>query len=106
MENRVKKHLCRVYSLSMDEVADLVEIGRDTVFESLGRLDRAFEDRDAGEVREIGHMLKGTLYNMGLDDVAELAKSLENEAKNGDLARAGAFFAEVRRELRGLERPA
>ncbi len=88
----------------MDEVGDLVEIGRDTVFESLGRLERAFEARDVGEVREVGHMLKGTLYNMGLEDVADLAKSLEMEAKKGDLAKAGAFFADVRRELRGLEK--
>lgn len=90
----------------MDEVGELVEIGRDTVFESLGRLERAFEARDAGEVREIGHMLKGTLYNMGLEDVADKAKCLEDEAKKGALARAGVLFEELRRELRGLEEAA
>ena len=104
MEHRVKKHLCRVYALSLDDVGELFEIGRETVLESLERLERAIAERDLAEAREVGHMLKGTLFNMGLDEVAEMAKELEAKGKNGDMADTAAIFAAVRRTLNEFAR--
>lgn len=99
MEHRVKNHLCHVYALGLDEVGELFEIGRDTVLDSLGRLERAIARSDLTEAREVGHMLKGTLYNMGLDDVAEMAKALEAKAKNGDMLETATIFEAVRQQL-------
>lgn len=105
MEHRVKSHLCRVYGLGLDDVGELFEIGRDTVLDSLGRLERAIIGHDLAEAREVGHMLKGTLYNMGLDDIAELARELEAKAKNGVVMDTEVLFKSIQYKLGELARP-
>lgn len=102
MENRVKQHLSRVYALSADEVGELFEVGRDTVLEAMDCLERAIAARDALNAREMGHMLKGTLYNMGLEDLAEEARALEIEAKDGSMAEVERIFVSVSGQLRGF----
>jgi HPt (histidine-containing phosphotransfer) domain-containing protein len=81
MEQRVREHLCRVYGLGMDDVRELYEIGCQTVLETLARLEKAQACADMHELGEASHMLKGTLFNMGLTELGELARNLELAAK-------------------------
>jgi histidine phosphotransfer protein HptB len=93
MEQRVKEHLCHVYGLGMEDVEELYGLGRQTIRETLCRLNDAFARSDAQEVTDAGHMLKGALFNMGLAELAEQAKALELAGKSGRLQEARTVYA-------------
>jgi len=93
MEQRVKKHLCRVYGLGMADVDELYELGCHTVASTLSRLKDAFSRSDAQEIADAGHMLKGALFNMGLAEFGEMAKELELAGKAGCVQDARTIFA-------------
>lgn len=92
MEQRVKEHLCQVYGLGLDDVEELYGLGCQTVGATLGRLEAAFLRSDAQEVADAGHMLKGTLFNMGLLELGELARALELAGKGGRMEEARAVY--------------
>lgn len=106
LEQRVREHLCQVYGLGMDDVQELFEIGRDTVDETLCRLDEALAGADWSGTADAAHMLKGTLFNMGLTELGESAKALELAAKDGREDDVRTLYPELRRALEPLRRPA
>ena len=93
LEQRVLEHLCRVYGLGPDEVRELFAIGRDTVGQTLQRLEEALGREDWPGMAEGAHMLKGTLYNMGLTEMGGVAKNLELACKQGRADEARGLFA-------------
>lgn len=95
IEQRIKEHLCQVYGLGLGDVQELYEIGSQTVLDTLARLHKAQACADMHEVGEASHMLKGTLFNMGLSELGEMARNLE-------LAGKGACHDEAATILAGL----
>ena len=95
-ERKVKEHLCRVCGLGPDDVEDLYALGRQTVLDTRERLDGAFSRGDAGEAADAGHMLKGALLNMGLEEPGATAKSLELAAKAGRMDEARDLYEALR----------
>jgi len=99
LEQRVREHLCRVYGLGMEDVQELFEIGHGTVEDTLLRLDEAFARSDMEELADASHMLKGTLFNMGLTELGEMARALELAGKKGDVAEAQSLYPGLRKIL-------
>lgn len=95
-ERKVKEHLCRVCGLGMDDVEELYALGRQTILDTRERLDAAFSRADAGEAADAGHMLKGSLLNMGLEEPGATAKLLELAAKAGRMDEARALYEALR----------
>jgi len=44
----------------------------------------ALKENDYQKLGELAHSIKGSLLNLGLNDFASLAKSIETRAKEGD----------------------
>lgn len=101
LEQRVREHLCRVYGLGINDVQELFELGRDTVMDTLRRLDEAHAGADWAGTADAAHMLKGTLFNMGLTELGESAKALEFAAKDGRVEDIRILLPELRRALKG-----
>lgn len=99
---KVRDHLRQVYELDREGVQELFDIGYATVTETLARMDAASAAADLGELGDAGHMLKGTLFNMGLTEAAEAARSLELACKEGRTGEVHGLFARLREELRGF----
>lgn len=102
MEQRVKEHLRRVYGLCLADVDELYALGCRTVTSTLSRLEEAFLRSDAQEIAEAGHMLKGALFNMGLVELGEMAKSLELAGKAGRMQDARTIYAGLLPPLRSF----
>ena len=102
LEQRVREHLCQVYGLNLEDVQELFEIGHGTVVDTLGRLESAFVRGDVQEMVDAGHMLKGTLFNMGLTELGEAARSLELAGKAGRLDEIGLIYPALRKALEGF----
>lgn len=105
LERRVLEHLCRAYGLGLEEVRELYAIGRDTVGETLGRLDEALARDDWPVMADAAHMLKGTLFNMGLQELGEAARNLELAAKEGCSIEARRLHAELVPALKEFREP-
>lgn len=93
LEQKVLEHLCQVYGLGPDEVRELFAIGRDTVGQTLDRLEEALGREDWPGMADGAHMLKGTLSNMGLTDLGDVARNLELACKQGRADEARGLFA-------------
>ena len=105
LEQKVLEHLCQVYGLGLDEVRELFAIGRDTVGQTLRRLEGALGREDWPGMAEGAHMLKGTLYNMGLTEMGGVAKNLELACKQGRADEARGLFAGLALSLEGFREP-
>jgi len=106
LERRVLDHLCRVYGLGLEEVRELYAIGRDTVGGTLGSLEEAQAREDWAGMADAAHMLKGTLFNMGLQELGEAARNLEMAAKEARTAEARRLHAELGLQLKEFRVPA
>ncbi|MDY0226858.1 MAG: Hpt domain-containing protein [Desulfomicrobium apsheronum] len=101
MKQRVKEHLCRVYGLGMDDIDELYGLGCQTVAATLSRLETAFSGAgDEQEIADAGHMLKGALFNMGLVELGEMARALEQAGKDGHMEEARAVYERLRPALK------
>jgi CheY-like chemotaxis protein len=65
--------------------------------DKLGQMDSATRRGDLVELAALAHWLKGAGGSMGFDDLYEPAKELEDAARGGDAAQAGAVMARLRR---------
>ena len=95
IEQRVKEHLCRSCGFGMEDVQELYGLGCRTVLDTRSRLAGAFLLSDMRELEEASHMLKGALFNMGLNELGEMARQMEQAGKAGRIEEARAVFEEL-----------
>lgn len=99
MERRVKEHLCRVYDLSLDEVHELFVLAHQTVLDTMARLESSCKTGSAVELGDAAHMLKGALMNMGLTELAVIAKNLETAGAQSRIEDARRLFADLQNKI-------
>ncbi len=83
------KELGENLGLDEDEYRELVELFLDTGATDLGNLKDAFENGDAQQVAKSAHTLNGASGNLGLLDVHETAKKIEQAANENKLDGVG-----------------
>jgi HPt (histidine-containing phosphotransfer) domain-containing protein len=82
-------------SVGEEFVAELVELFLGDAPTQLSALRTAIEGGDAEAARRAAHTLKSNGATFGADAFAESCRLLEDRAKAGDLAGAGALLARV-----------
>jgi HPt (histidine-containing phosphotransfer) domain-containing protein len=65
----------------------------------LKKLQQACDLGDSGETALTAHHIKGAALNLEFDQLAQAAKNLENEARQGKLESAARFRAIIEAEL-------
>lgn len=79
----------------MEDAEELYGLGCRTVLDTRNRLDGAFLLSDMRELEEASHMLKGALFNMGLNELGEMARQMEQAGKAGRIEEARTVFQEL-----------
>lgn len=77
----------------------------DQLDERFDAIERALNDGDADSLREMGHSLKGASGNCGFAQVAEVASTLENQGRDGEIDSIGKTLSELRRMRKLIEVP-
>lgn len=95
IEQRVKEHLSRSCGFGVEDTQELYGLGCRTVLATRNRLGGAFLLLDMREMEEASHMLKGALFNMGLNELGEMARQMEQASKAGRIEEARAVFQEI-----------
>jgi histidine phosphotransfer protein HptB len=71
--------------LEVDEYRELVELFVDTGSTDFHKIKEALEQRDADLVMRSAHTIKGAAGNLGLMEVSETAKIIEDTARDNKL---------------------
>lgn len=87
LQERVSDHMCKQYQFSIDKVATMLPTFLNVLQNHMRDMESALAQGEVGAIAKVGHTLKGALLNLGLDDVAEIAKTIETEgmADNQDI---------------------
>lgn|GEM_PF-171959 len=71
--------------LEEEEYLELIELFVETGMSDLGKLQSAIKEGDAEKAANAAHSLKGASSNLGLMELYEAAKKIEEEARNDRL---------------------
>ena len=71
--------------LDVEDIRELLELYVETTTSDLAELKEAIEAKDARLVHEKAHSIKGSSGNLGLDEMYELAKEIDDRARGNSL---------------------
>jgi HPt (histidine-containing phosphotransfer) domain-containing protein len=91
------KALADNLGLEEEEYLELLELFVETTASNLDRLQRGIAEGNSGEVSEAAHTIKGSSANLGLMEIAESAKGIEERARQKDLGGAAEAVETIRR---------
>jgi len=98
------KALADDLGLDEDEYLELVELLVDTGMVDLSNMESAVKAGDADTAARAAHSIKGASGNLGVMDIYELAKAIEAELRNNNLAAIEGQLKEIREKLEVLEK--
>jgi HPt (histidine-containing phosphotransfer) domain-containing protein len=87
LRERVTDHLVEAMGLAEADVEELMALAQTLAVEALAAIQTQVAAEDLAALSETAHSLKGNFLNMGLDELAALAKDMEAGAKAGDMER-------------------
>ena len=96
------KALAENLGLEEDEYLELAELLVDTGMADLGNMESAVEEGDTDTAAKAAHSIKGASGNLGIMDIYELAKTIEAELRNNNVASASNQLKELRAKLETL----
>jgi histidine phosphotransfer protein HptB len=70
-------HLKQLYKLDDEKITNFLGNTVVNLKKDVQSLQNAMGDNDLGKLQKIGHSLKGALVNLGLQDLSEQAKNIE-----------------------------
>jgi len=96
------KALADDLGLDEDEYLELIDLLVDTGMVDLSNMESAVKAGDADTAARAAHSIKGASGNLGIMDIYELAKAIEAELRNNNLAAIEGQLKEIREKLEVL----
>ena len=90
--------------LSVEEMAELVALFVDSCRKDLNQMSAALAAEDARGVSETAHSIKGASGNMRFEQVYELARIIEEEARQRNLANIEPRIEQIRATIEHIEK--
>ena len=88
--------------LEVEEYIELIELFLETGGEDLKRLVDALINNDAKTVIERSHSLKGASGNLGLVEIYEKAKDIENRSRDNNLEGIENSVNEIKQHIKNI----
>ena len=98
---RATMHLATAYHLSPEKISFLLDSSRASLKENIRKAEAALDRGEFHVLAAKAHSLKGALLQLGLDDLAELAQSIETSHRQSaaEMACHELTFETLRRAL-------
>ena len=81
---QVKSYVCAHFELGEDAVDGMLPVFFSTLQNHMETLEKAANEDNLESTARAGHTLKGALLNLGLDEMAVVARTIEEEGKAGN----------------------
>ena len=89
--------------LEVDEYRELIELFIDTGTADFQKIQDGMADKDADQVMRSAHTIKGAAGNLGLMDVSETAKVIEENATSNQLDGLEGAMETLRAQFEAIE---
>ncbi len=100
---QIKGHVCTHFELGEEAVDNMLPVFFSTLQNHMKNLEKAIAGDDLAITAKAGHTLKGALLNLGLDEIAAVAKIIEEEGRAGNEdAEYLQMFEQLRAKLVGV----
>lgn len=93
----------RELDLDEETIIELFEDFLEYSENDLARLNTAIEEKDAGQIAERAHSIKGAAFNLKLDEIGSAAAELERKARAGTIDSLGGLTSRIKEGIRQLE---
>ena len=101
---KIKKHLHSAYLLSDDKIENVLPRFIASLQTLMDNLERVFQTEEGDSLSKAGHALKGALLNLGLNELAEKAFTIEKQGHDlGEKTEIAALISELRKEVNSIE---
>ncbi len=100
--DEVKAHLSGVYGLSRAQVETMLKAASQSIEAGLSKGQKAAKAGDLKGIWEAAHTLKGTLLNLGVQHLADVAMEIEISGRHGDSFPYEQAFQKLRSALEPL----
>jgi len=97
------QHLAENIGFELDEFLELVDLFLETTDADVKNLKAAIQQQDAKSVAASAHSIKGAAGNMGFQEIYDLAKNIEMDAREKQLGQALAHTDAIYGELKNLK---
>lgn len=97
------KELAENLGLEEDEYMELIELFIDTGSADYAKIQSAMADNDAEQVMRSAHTIKGAAGNLGLMEVSESARIIEEKADNKQLDNIGSTLETLKAQFETIE---
>ncbi len=104
VKNDFLSSLSKALNLNKDAVINLVNIYFENVKKDLKELKEAIKKKNFEEIRKYAHKIKGSSLNLGIDEVAEIANYIEENAKNKKEIDYENYFEKLTNFINNLEK--
>ncbi len=98
----IGKHLVESYGLAQDQVEQMVQLSATSIAEALTQAEQALADNNLTALSAAAHKTKGVLLSIGLNDAADLALAIEQNAKERKTAAYQQLLHELQENIRPL----
>ena len=93
------KELAENLGLEEEEFLELIELFVETSMSDLKDLQSATESGHAENAAKAAHSIKGAAANLGLSEISEVAREIEENARNGQLGGATEYAQKLQEQL-------
>ena len=96
----IREHLKEQYKFSAEQIDAMLPSFLATLTSHIGVLEQALAEQSPLQVGKAAHTIKGAFLNLGLNDCAELARSIEEMGKQEqNMENLMPLIAELRRTI-------
>ncbi len=97
--NRLVKNLTETHGIDADEASEIIEVFINTSHSDLDKIEAAVTSGDAEAAANASHSLKGAAGNLGLTEIYELARDIEQDFRQNRLTEASQKLALLNSQL-------
>lgn len=78
-----------------DLLQELIEIFKTSFSADVQLIKEGISENDPDQISSAAHSIKGAASSLGIDGVAEVVKSIEDDSKDGSVGKAKELFSEL-----------
>jgi len=85
-----------------EDFMELVDLFITTTLSDIGKIKKGVQEANSQDTAAASHSIKGAAGNLGFDEIFELAKSMEMQAKSGDLQGFDTLISDLELKVNSL----
>ena len=97
------EQIAQELDFDLEDVEMLIEVFLESAYENLDGLKAAIDSNNLQEIHHLGHAIKGSSANLTLMDISNIAKEIEQNAKEGNSIDYEKKYMELKTLIDGIE---